>query len=116
MYDFSSFIQHLDKTNQSRLKKLKINNLLALIITHVPKSYIDTTLTPTLTPHSNVLIKVHIHDTKTLGFGKNARLSIYATMSDFNQPLEMIIFHPKPFHKKIFSEDSTHYVFGKLEN
>ncbi len=115
MYDFSSFIQHLDKTNQSRLKKLKINNLLTLIITHAPKSYIDTTLTPTLTPHSNVLIKVHIHDTKTLGFGKNARLSIYATMSDFNQPLEMIIFHPKPFHKKIFSEDSIQYVLGKLE-
>ncbi|MCX2717051.1 ATP-dependent DNA helicase RecG [Helicobacter sp. MIT 21-1697] len=116
MYDFSSFIQYLDKTNQSRLKKLKIDNLLSLIITHAPKSYTDTTLTPTLILHSNVLIKVCIHDLKMLGFGKNARLSIDATMSDFNQPLEMIIFHPKPFHKKIFSKDSIHYVLGKLES
>ena len=108
-------IQSLSKVNKERLKKLKISSLLQFVITHTPKSYTNTTLSTSPTPHQNGVFKVFIHDTQTLGFGKNARLKINATMSDFDKSLQMIIFHPQSFHKKMFLPHSHIYVMGKLE-
>ncbi len=108
-------INNLSKTNKERLKKLKITSLLQFVITHTPKSYTNTTLSTTLNLHQNGVFKVYIHDTQMLGFGKNTRFRIDATMSDFNEPLQMIIFHPQVFHKKIFTPHTQMYIMGKLE-
>ncbi|WP_300450543.1 ATP-dependent DNA helicase RecG [uncultured Helicobacter sp.] len=114
MYD--EILNRLSPTNQARLKKLKITSLLQFVITHTPKSYTNTTLSQDLAINRNCVFKVHTQDIQTLGFGNQARLKIYATMSDFNQePLFMNIFHAKAFHKQLFAPDRDIYVMGKLE-
>lgn len=113
MYDET--IHTLSKTNQSRLKKLKITSLLEFIITHTPKSYTNTTLCESPVLGADGVYKVYIHNIQTQGFGKSTYLKIYANMVDFRESIEMIVFHPKVFHKKIFISHSHIYVMGKLE-
>lgn len=111
-----NFFQSLDKTHQTRLKKLKITSLLDFIISHVPKAYIDTTLSTSLVQNHIGVFRIYIDELSTSGFGNKALLKIKALMSDFNnEALQMIIFHPKAFHKKLFTPHAHIYVMGKLE-
>ncbi|TLD96332.1 ATP-dependent DNA helicase RecG [Helicobacter jaachi] len=112
---FHHIYSTLSPTNQARIKKLKVTNLLSFMLAHVPKSYTNTTLSSTLIPKQSITLKVRISNVQPLGFGKNARLKVYAFMCDFNENLEMIIFHAKPFHKKIYTLDSILYIQGKLD-
>lgn len=105
----------LDTQDKTKLKKLKINHLLDFVLHYTPKNYTNTYLSTELIPNAQATLKVQIQAIQTFGFGKNARLHINAFMLDFHKPLEMTIFHPKPFHKKIFTPDSIHYALGKLQ-
>lgn len=106
----------LDKAMRNHLKKLKVDDVLHFIIKYPPKSYTNTTPSTALIPHTQVVLRVEIHALHLLGFGKNARLHIQASTSDFKQDIELLIFHPKIFHKKLFAPNTQHYVMGKLES
>lgn len=108
-------LDSLDKITKTRLKKLGVSHLLDFIIHYVPKGYMDTTLSTQLIPHHIATLKVQIYAMQTQGFGKNARLHIHAQALDFNESINLVIFHPKPFHKKMFAIDKTYYIQGKLE-
>lgn len=57
---YETNIDNLGKINKERLKKLKINSLLQFVITHTPKSYINTTLSTALTAGQVGVFRVYI--------------------------------------------------------
>ena len=112
---YETNIDNLSKTNKERLKKLKINSLLQFVITHTPKSYINTTLSTALTAGQVGVFRVYIASAQMLGFGKNARFVVNATMCDFDTWLQITIFHVQSFQKKIFVPHAHIYIMGKIE-
>lgn len=96
---------------QKILQKYHLNTILEALL-HPPKTYQNLLLCTSLEnlPLQGVFqVKIisHIQTQKTL--------KISATLTSFNQPLEITIFHPKAFHKFLFPINSTLYIYGILE-
>jgi len=95
---------------QEKLKKAGFSSLLELAV-HAPVGYTDTRLSTTLRPgrvHTlNVTIR-HLAD-------RGGRLAAQAFLDDFNQPLEITLFHPKPWHRSVFRSGARLLLHGKLE-
>ena len=118
MFFSQTIIETFEKKYQQKLQKLRINDLLSLVLLHPPKSYTHTILLKSLPTHLESctgVVRVIITEIQNTHFNKNAPLRICAQMLYFKNNLQLIIFHPKAFHKKIFAPDSHIYVMGKLE-
>ncbi|WP_027326740.1 ATP-dependent DNA helicase RecG [Helicobacter pametensis] len=76
-----------------------------------PKTYQNLSLIPTLkTPIYGVL------RIRPITYDKSPKaLKIRAAMLDFDEILEMVIFHPKPFHRALFPVDEVIYVYGVVQ-
>lgn len=96
---------------ENQLQKLKCKSLIDLLLIP-PRRYEN------LYPISNLVslpfegvLKVSI-----LSYSQVARvLKIRALMLDFGVELELLIFHPKVFHKKLFPLGETLYIHGVLQ-
>ncbi len=91
-------------------KKQGFNSLLDLAL-NLPKSYENNFISKDL--HigiDNVLDVTVLSLTNT---GKFLKLRLFS--HNFNKELNAVIFHPKPFHKKIFAVESRIFIRGKLE-
>ncbi|PAF47821.1 ATP-dependent DNA helicase RecG [Helicobacter sp. 12S02634-8] len=95
-----------------KLQKLGCQNLLAFAL-HIPKSYTDTTLLDTLEPSSQGAVAIEVERAEWI-LGKNI-LKVQAHMPQFHQPLELVIFNAKSFHKAIYVVGKSLYVWGKIE-
>lgn len=94
------------------LSKIGIYNLFDAIL-YTPKSYTNTYLIKNLDKNiaQNGVIRV-----KILRLSKSPKtLKIEALMLDFDDFVEIIIFHPKPYHNKIFGIEKEINIMGKFE-
>ncbi len=80
------------------------------ILHHLPKAYIDAFLSQSLELDKNVVLEVEVREYKSL---KTARVLCF--VPKFHCEIEMLIFHPKAYHKSIFKIDSLLIVSGKLQ-
>ncbi|RDU71897.1 ATP-dependent DNA helicase RecG [Helicobacter anseris] len=94
----------------NKLQKIGIKHFLELCLC-VPKNYTDTTIIKELKNDSIGVFEVEILEHS---FGRNM-LKIGAFLPLFHKPIALIFFHPKPFHKKIFSISSKLFIYGKLQ-
>lgn len=96
---------------QAVLEKYHLNNLLEALA-FPPKTYQNLILTNSIDtlPIQGVFeVQIHAHK-KT-----QKTLKISATLSAFDKPLHITIFHPKHFHTTLFPLHSTLYIYGTLE-
>ncbi len=99
-----------DKEDELNLKKLKINSLLDLALL-IPSSYEDNFLSNELYPGKVCVIDAEV---KTLQrVPKYLKVKFYSFK--FDKEIEGIIFHPKPFHNKLFSYGARVFIKGKIE-
>lgn len=106
--------QTIKKLIQSAHKN-NIYNLYELLL-NPPKGYEDRRLLTHLQNGAVGALNIQItKSTKGGGFGKKTFLRLNAILSDFNQPLYLIVFHPKPFMFAQFSEGKKCVIYGKLE-
>lgn len=81
-------------------------------LTFPPKTYQNLILVQSInTLPIQGVFEVLIHSCKKTP----KTLKISATLSAFNQPLNITIFHPKRFHTTLFPPHSTLYIHGTLE-
>ncbi|TLD82663.1 ATP-dependent DNA helicase RecG [Helicobacter sp. MIT 11-5569] len=80
------------------------------ILQVLPKGYTNTFLSETLSINHNVVLEVEILNFR---FSNPARILCYC--AKFDCELELIIFHPKPYHKSQFKPNTTLIVSGKLQ-
>jgi len=100
----------VNSSSKDMLSKTGFASLLELAI-HTPISYLDTRL-------SNELIigEIHTFEAEVVSVTKQPkRLVITVNSSLCNQPIEVTIFHPKPYHSALFKPDLKHYLQGKIE-
>lgn len=81
------------------------------ILHHLPKGYTNTFLSPSLEANKNIVLEVEIRGFRNLK--TTARVLCFAPK--FQCKIEMLIFHPKPYHKTIFKLDSLLIVSGKIQ-
>lgn len=76
----------------------------------LPKGYVNTFLSKQLEVNQDVVLEVEILSVK---FTSQARISCYSPK--FECKLELVIFHPKPYHKSQFKPKMNVIVSGKLQ-
>jgi len=92
------------------LKKLKVSSLLDLALI-VPSSYEDTTLSTTLE-----IGKTHTLEAKvTASSSYRGKLRVTFWLPRFFCQLSSVFFRSTPYHFKLFTLHSSHYIQGKLE-
>jgi len=92
-------------------QKLKITSLLDLALL-IPSSYNDTTLATSIQLGKYQTFEAIVEGVKTI----DGRLHIRFYLTAFNRQLNATFFRVTPYHKKIFTLGSRHYIQGKLEN
>ncbi|CAA6826108.1 MAG: ATP-dependent DNA helicase RecG (EC [uncultured Sulfurovum sp.] len=91
-------------------QKLKIVSLLDLALL-IPSSYNNTILSSSIE-----LTKVHTLEATVKEVNRfNGKLRIDFWLPAFNQCLSSIFFRVTPYHHKLFTVGSTHYIQGKVE-
>jgi len=98
-------------SDKKYLQKLKVKSLLDLALI-LPVKYEDNFLSEALTPKEEIVLEVRVLiRQRTPKFLKIIFFSI-----KFEKEIEGIVFHPKPFHEKLFSVGSKIFIKGKLDN
>lgn len=92
-------------------EKLKIISLLDLALL-TPSSYDDTTLAASIQVGKMQTFEATVEEVATI----NGRLRIRFYLPQFNRRLSSILFRVTPYHKKIFTVGSHHYIQGRVEN
>ncbi|WP_297731310.1 ATP-dependent DNA helicase RecG [Helicobacter sp. UBA3407] len=80
------------------------------VLYSLPKGYTNTFLSESLEVNQNMVLEVEVRNYKNL---KVAHILCFAPK--FECEIELLIFHPKPYHKSIFKPDSVLIVSGKLQ-
>ncbi len=98
------------KKEKERLKKIGIDTILDLSLS-LPKGYEDNFIKnfPKI-GFENVIDATVLH---IQNMGKFLKIRLFA--HNFNQEMTGIVFHPKPFHKKVFRVDERFFLRGKIE-
>lgn len=81
------------------------------ILHHLPKTYTNAFISESLEVDKNVVLEVEVRGFRNLK--TTACVSCFAPK--FQCEIEMVIFHPKSYHKTIFKSDSTLIVSGKIQ-
>lgn len=92
-----------------KLAKIGIHNLYEAIL-YAPKSYTNTFLISRLESGENGAVRVKIKGKRYT----QKMLKIDATALDFDAPLIINIFHPKPFHNALFGAGKEAYLLGEI--
>lgn len=92
-----------------KLAKIGIHNLWEAIL-YAPKSYTNTFLIECLEVGTNGAVRVKIKGKRYT----QKMLKIDATALDFDAPLTINIFHPKPFHNALFGAGKEAYLLGEI--
>ncbi|WP_353661171.1 ATP-dependent DNA helicase RecG [Hydrogenimonas sp. SS33] len=93
-----------------KLKKAGFSSLLELAV-HTPHAYLDTRLSTVLQPGETHTVEGQVLQTRRVG----ERLVAAVRTPLVPAPLEMTVFHPKPYHSAIFKPGITLYLHGKIE-
>lgn len=80
------------------------------VLHSLPKGYTNTFLSESLQVNQNAVLEVEVRNYKNL---KAAHILCF--VPKFECEIELLIFHPKPYHKSIFKPDSVLIVSGKLQ-
>ena len=92
-----------------KLAKIGIHNLWEAIL-YAPKSYTNTFLIECLEVGANGAVLVKIKGKRYT----QKMLKIDAVALDFDVPLTINIFHPKPFHNALFGAGKEAYLLGEI--
>ncbi|RUM44725.1 MAG: ATP-dependent DNA helicase RecG [Hydrogenimonas sp.] len=93
-----------------KLAKAGFASLLELAI-HLPISYRDNRLSTTL--HVG---EVHTFEAEVVSFSTlPKRLVVTVRTPITHEPIEITIFHPKPYHHALYKPGVKHYLQGKIE-
>lgn len=92
-----------------KLAKIGIHNLYEAIL-YAPKSYTNTFLISRLESSENGAVRVKIKGKRYT----QKMLKIDAIALDFDAPLIINIFHPKPFHNALFAAGKEAYLLGEI--
>lgn len=92
-----------------KLAKIGIHNLYEAIL-YAPKSYTNTFLIARLEAGENGAVRVKIKGKRYT----QKMLKIDATALEFDAPLIINIFHPKPFHNALFAVGKEAYLLGEI--
>ncbi len=98
-------------SDKKYLQKLKVKSLLDLALI-LPVKYEDNFLSEALTPKEEVVLEVRVLIRQRAP--KFLKIRFFSVK--FEKEIEGIVFHPKPFHEKLFSVGSKIFVKGKLDN
>ena len=99
-----------DKEDELNLKRLKVSSLLDLALL-LPSSYEDNFLSNQLKSGTICVIDVEVKSLQRVP--KYLKVKFYSFK--FDREIEGIIFHPKPFHNKLFSVGNRVFIKGKIE-
>ena len=91
-------------------QKLKIVSLLDLALL-IPSSYNNTTLSSEITIGETQTFEAKVNEVSS--FNGKLRISFY--LPKFNKYLISMLFRVTPYHYKIFTVGSHHYIQGKVE-
>lgn len=92
-----------------KLAKIGIHNLWEAIL-YAPKSYTNTFLIECLEVGESGAVRVKIKGKRYT----QKMLKIDAITLDFDAPLTINIFHPKPFHNALFGAGKEAYLLGEI--
>ncbi|BDY13499.1 ATP-dependent DNA helicase RecG [Hydrogenimonas cancrithermarum] len=93
-----------------KLKKAGFSSLLEMAI-HLPISYLDTRLSSELSIGEAHTIEAEIVQVSRLP----KRLVATARTPLCDRPIEITIFHPKPYHGALFKPGMRHFLQGKID-
>ncbi len=99
-----------DKEDELKLKKLKVSSLLDLALL-LPSSYEDNFLSNELQSGKVCVIDAEVKSIQRVP--KYLKVKFYSFK--FDKEIEGIIFHPKPFHSKLFSCGNRVFIKGRVE-
>jgi ATP-dependent DNA helicase RecG len=91
-------------------QKLKIVSLLDLALL-LPSSYNNTTLSHTINKGENHVFDAIVKEVS----GFNGKLRIVFDIPDLNITLNSMLFHVTPYHYKLFTVDTRHYIQGRVD-
>jgi len=100
-----------ESVHKEFIQKLKVSSLLDLALL-LPSSYEDNFLSNELIFGQTNVLEVEVIDFQRVP--KYLKLRFFSFK--FDTEIEGIIFHPKPFHNKLFAVGSRVFIKGKLEN
>ncbi|CAA6817699.1 MAG: ATP-dependent DNA helicase RecG (EC [uncultured Sulfurovum sp.] len=92
-------------------QKLKIVSLLDLALL-IPTSYNNTILSTSIQVGKVHTLKAQVDEVSKV----NGKLRITFLLSDFNKRLTSMLFRVSPYHHKLFTVGSMHYIQGKVED
>lgn len=96
---------------EENLKKLKCKSILDLVL-KVPRSYQNLfEIPPFASLPTQGVLKVQIHSVEQ----KQKVLKFKAFVPSFHQEVDLVFFHPKPFHKILFKIGEDVYIYGILQ-
>jgi ATP-dependent DNA helicase RecG len=91
-------------------QKLKIVSLLDLALL-LPSSYNNTTLSHTINKGENHVFDAIVKEVSSF----NGKLRIVFDIPDLNITLNSMLFHVTPYHYKLFTVDTRHYIQGRVD-
>ncbi len=93
-----------------KIEKAGFSSLLELAV-HTPSSYIDTRLSTVLS-----IGEVHTFEAEVMSVSRLPnRLVAQVRTRLSDRPIEITIFHPKPYHSALFKPGLRHFLQGKIE-
>ena len=93
-----------------KLKKAGFSSLLELAV-HTPASYLDTRISSELR-----IGEVHTFEAEVLSTASPPGRFVATVRTPLTtQPLEITVFHPKPYHRALFKPGMRHFLQGKIE-
>jgi len=91
-------------------QKLKITSLLDLALT-IPSSYNNTTLANSIQIGETQTLEATVDEVSNF----NGKLRITFYLPQFNQRLVSMLFRVTPYHHKLYTHGSHHYIQGRVE-
>ena len=91
-------------------QKLKITSLLDLALT-IPSSYNNTTLANSIQIGETQTLEATVDEVSNF----NGKLRITFYLPKFNQRLVSMLFRVTPYHHKLYTHGSHHYIQGRVE-
>ena len=100
----------MKKSFDDKVKKAGFSSLLELAA-HVPAGYLDTRLSERIVPG-----RVHTFEAEVLSVSRRSgRMTVTVRTPIAERPVEVTIFHPRPWHASIFKPGLRHYLQGRVE-
>ena len=91
-------------------QKLKITSLLDLALL-IPTSYNNTTLSPSIQVGETQTFEATVDEVSNF----NGKLRITFYLPQFNTRLDSMLFRVTPYHYKLYTQGSHHYIQGRVE-